>query len=314
MDQRNSFSGFFSQLTVVGLLTLFLIISLVAMFSTAEVGEMEWVGMTVQPLGADAAAARGMSMNTGPVVEDVEGLAARAGVLAGDVLLAINNHRIIDMNDFADVTARIDIAKGGAQLDVIRNGTRMPILVFATPAHATAPGQTTPGGAWPVQTNLDQRWLGVEVETLLAGEGVELGIPAGVAGVVIDTIVPGSRAEQAGILANDVVVAVNGQRVESTVGLWTTLAGARDGGQIEVGFYRNGQLNSVTLPSVSATAVGGFFGRGGGQRLGRGGGQGLGPGGTLVCPNCRTTITHQRGVPCVTTSCPACGTQMMRRQ
>jgi len=46
---------------------------------------------------------------------------------------------------------------------------------------------------------------------------------------------------------------------------------------------------------------------------GRMGGWGAGPIGNLICPNCNTSIPHQRGVPAYTVSCPNCGTQMMRQ-
>jgi len=45
---------------------------------------------------------------------------------------------------------------------------------------------------------------------------------------------------------------------------------------------------------------------------GRMGGYGLGPAGYMVCPNCGTTVAHQRGVPAYTVGCPNCGTQMAR--
>ena len=308
MAQPNKFSGFFSQLTVVSLLALFLVISLAAMFTTAELrGEMEWVGMTVRPLGVEAAAARGLPPDTGVIVEGAEGIAARAGIRSGDVLMAINNHPIEDLTDFADVTAGIDVTRGGVQVDVLRGGFRIPIPIFASAAvNAAPPLQIAPGGVATAPTKFDQRWLGIEAETLLPAGGMEVGVPAGVAGVLVDTVKRGSKAESAGLMANDVIVAVNGQRVDSTLSLWHTLAGLNGSSQIELGFYRSGQLGSVTLPGAAGVQVGGFAGRMGDQ--------GLGPGGMLVCPNCRTTIAHQRGVPCLTTTCPSCGSQMMRQQ
>ncbi len=75
------------------------------------------------------------------------------------------------------------------------------------------------------------------------------------------------------------------------------------------------------------------MGQGGGRGLGRGGGQGQGQGGgrgggrglgrmggqlaagafgTCVCPACGHREPHQRGVPCVQTQCPKCGTAMTR--
>ena len=46
---------------------------------------------------------------------------------------------------------------------------------------------------------------------------------------------------------------------------------------------------------------------------GRMGGWGMGPVGNLICPNCSTTVPHQRGVPAYTVGCPNCGTPMVRQ-
>lgn len=57
----------------------------------------------------------------------------------------------------------------------------------------------------------------------------------------------------------------------------------------------------------------------GGRGLGRGGGRGrqpggfgLGPGSFCVCPQCKTRIPHERGVPCYQVQCAKCGSQMTR--
>jgi membrane-associated protease RseP (regulator of RpoE activity) len=146
--------------------------------------------------------------------------------------------------------------------------------------------------------------------------------------VLIDGVSRGSLAQQAGLISNDVIVSVNGQRVDSTAGLWSTLAGL-NGDPVEFGVYRNGQLLTVALPTAQGAQAGGFarpgcwgWGADGtpiyvtpaGAFGGRMGGQGLGPGGILVCPDCGTKVAHQRGVACYTVPCPACGTQMIRVQ
>lgn len=38
----------------------------------------------------------------------------------------------------------------------------------------------------------------------------------------------------------------------------------------------------------------------------------MGEGGMCVCPKCRTTRLHRRGVPCQDERCPECGAKMLR--
>ncbi len=304
---KQAFSGFFSQLVVVCLLGLFIVISLVAMFTTGGVPkEMDWIGMTVRALGADGAAARGIPGDAGVVIEEVDGLAARAGIQSGDVLLAINGSRVQDMADFAHVTGKTDLSRGGVQLDVVRRGARMPVFVFPPVSKGQAPAQTAPRAIAPAPGLINRQWLGIDAETLAAGDTRELGIPATVEGVLIDGVARGSHAERAGLSANDIIVSVNGQRIGSTAGLWNTLAGLDGDGRVEFGVYRNGQLTSVVLPTASGMLAGGFPGQMGGQ--------GWGPGGVLACPNCKTRVTRARGVPCYSVPCPSCGTWMIRVQ
>ncbi|MCG6946813.1 MAG: hypothetical protein LJE87_15885 [Deltaproteobacteria bacterium] len=54
-------------------------------------------------------------------------------------------------------------------------------------------------------------------------------------------------------------------------------------------------------------------GSGGGGRARRGS-LGGGSNGECVCPSCGEKTTHQRGVPCKQTHCPACGTVMSRER
>ncbi len=301
---KSTFSGFFSQLVVVCLLAVFIVLVLVAMYTTSAVGnELAWIGMTVEPLGSETAAALGIPENVGGViVGEVEGMAARAGIRHGDVVQGINGRPIRDMVGFADLTAQIDLSKGGAQLVVNRRGVQLPILVYSPGVGGQTPGPLSPGVVGQVPAAIDRQWLGIEAETLTPGEARGMGIPAGVAGVIVDTVTRGSKAELAGLVNNDVIVSVNGKRTESTVRLWGILAGIGAGNPVEFSVYRNGQLKFISLPTAAGTPIGGFPA------------QGLGPGGMLVCPNCATRLIHQRGVACNLMPCPSCGTQMIRTQ
>jgi uncharacterized protein len=67
-----------------------------------------------------------------------------------------------------------------------------------------------------------------------------------------------------------------------------------------------------TGPAGQGPGTGRELGAGKGQLRGRLGRQGAGPGGNCVCPGCGATVVHQAGIPCSGTSCPKCGTKMVR--
>jgi S1-C subfamily serine protease len=324
-EAKRVFSGMFSQAVVVCLLALFIVVTLIAMFTTAGVStELGWIGMTAKGLEPETAAALGIPSDAGGVVVDeVEGIAQKAGIRHGDVLVGINGEPIHDMVDFSLLAGKTDLSKRGAQIDVIRKGLRIPVFVLPSRRgvlgmNSNTPPGGTPPGAVEAQAIADQRWLGADVEAFPPGEGRELGIPAGVGGVLIEGVRRGGVADQAGLAANDVVVSVNGRRVEAPEDLWNALARLNGADWIELGVYRHGLLTAIGLPPASGTLAGGFPGRPGGpvwaEALPGPRGWGLGPGGFLVCPSCGTEVAHQRGVPCFTVPCPSCGTMMTRLQ
>ena len=53
-------------------------------------------------------------------------------------------------------------------------------------------------------------------------------------------------------------------------------------------------------------------GMGSGMRKGRMGGKAAGPAGRCVCPHCKYSTPHARGVPCTQRKCPKCGVLMIR--
>ena len=73
------------------------------------------------------------------------------------------------------------------------------------------------------------------------------------------------------------------------------------------------QSQPQAIQNQPADRIDGFSGFGQYVWGGRMGGQGMGPGGFLVCPNCATQVSHQRGLPASALNCPSCGTQMMRQ-
>lgn len=99
--------------------------------------EAEWQGLEVGP------------KPNGVVVAGVEGLAARAGVLAGDAVSSVNGMRVAQMTDFVSATNNGRLALG--TLIVRRGGQRLAFeLGTAPPSGLTSPTANPPPIGAPV--------------------------------------------------------------------------------------------------------------------------------------------------------------------
>lgn len=306
----------------------FLVVVLAAMFfSSAQIPtETTWLGIGAEALSPDRARALGIPDSSGGViVGGVEGIAKRAGVRQGDVVTAVNNHPVRDVLDFFDMASNVDL-RGGVVLDLIRDGSPLYLTIDpqllgprGTPA-GLADIQARNPGNWRGKNRLEGNWLGVEAEALRAGGARELGLAAA-SGVFIDAVTPESIAESIGLMANDVVVGINGKGIRTPKELWKGLESADPGQEIHLNVYRGQKGLIITIPSKMTASrslqkvgmnVPGARGNAVAERGGRMGGWGLGLGGYCVCPNCGATLSHQRGVPCYTLKCPLCGSAMVR--
>jgi S1-C subfamily serine protease len=66
-------------------------------------------------------------------------------------------------------------------------------------------------------------------------------------GVLVDSVLAGSPAEAAGILANDLITAVNGEAVENAEGVAAAVAGMMAGDTLDLTLSRDGETVDVTV-------------------------------------------------------------------
>jgi len=97
----------------------------------------------------------------------------------------------------------------GVQKPALKALARTPVLPAAKPA---ATGEATRDATPKI-------WLGASVRNLIGmGEMSALGLP-GVTGVLVLEIPPGSNLAKAGLMKNDVLLSVNGDKVNDVAGL-----------------------------------------------------------------------------------------------
>lgn len=89
-------------------------------------------------------------------------------------------------------------------------------------------------------------WLGVRVSELTL-EGAEALRLAPVRGVLVSAVLPGQPAEKGGILSHDVILAVNGMRVDNPRELIRIIAGTEAGREVNLAIFRKGETFKLSV-------------------------------------------------------------------
>jgi serine protease Do len=91
--------------------------------------EVEWAGMEVTPITPQLALRYGIRKGgSGVVVLEVEGMAAAAGIMNGDVIRGLNKQNIKNMTDFVNTAPNINILDG-VLFDISRRGDPLYITM-----------------------------------------------------------------------------------------------------------------------------------------------------------------------------------------
>lgn len=163
-----------------------------------------WLGVNVQEVSQALARSFGLAKPDGALISvvDPNGPAARAGMQAGDVVLAIDGHDIGDSVDLLTTVAKI------------RPGQNADLLMWRA-GHAShvsvAVGELdSAGGAAANATAVPPARLGIVVRPLSTGEQQRLGLDHG---LLIQQVT--GRATRIGLKPGDIVLSVNGTPVAS---------------------------------------------------------------------------------------------------
>lgn len=180
------------------------------------------IGVAVQDLTPDLAEALGIAESDGAVVGSVEqdSPAAEAGLRAGDVIIAVNDRRIVGS---ADLRNRVGLAQVGSEVEIefLRERVRRTATMRIEPDEAIAkPGAMT--------SRLD---------------GAEFQDAAG--NVVVSSVEDGSAAARAGLRMGDVIVAANRRPISTVAELETALKNAS--GAIALDLFRAGSKRSLVI-------------------------------------------------------------------
>jgi Do/DeqQ family serine protease len=193
-----------------------------------------WLGARLQAVSADIAESMGLERPTGALVVSTEegSPASDAGLKAGDVITALNGQPVDDPDSFGYRFATQPLG-GSARLTVLRGGQRVDVSI----ALAVAPEQPPRD---PVRITANSPLGGATVVNLSPAVAEEMSIQGATQGVVLQDVPDDSPASRVGFQPGDVILAVNGRKVETTRDLDRTMRGRSSYWQITLD--RKGQV------------------------------------------------------------------------
>ncbi|MDD4939066.1 MAG: Do family serine endopeptidase [Candidatus Omnitrophica bacterium] len=169
-----------------------------------------WFGITVQDLTDELAKYFGLSDKKGALVANVleNSPAQKAGVKQGDVIRQLNDKPIESVRQLLDAVGQAEIGRK-AKVRVLREKKEIVLNVEVGERPENAEEEGGELGAEP-----SEQWRGLEVGELTPDIARRLGMPPNNnKGAVIMGVEPGSEADDAGVVAGDVILEFDKQPV-----------------------------------------------------------------------------------------------------
>ena len=179
-----------------------------------------WIGVQIQPVTSEIAEGLGLKGTEGALVAEpqADSPAAKAGIVTGDVITAVNGHGVKDAHDLAKqigsmtpgTTAKLTIWRKGEEKSVSLTLGELP---KSREALATTPNSDATGTSLPK--------LGLSLAP--AGSGSE--------GVIVTDVDPNGPASEQGLNAGDVILEVGGSKVATASDVRNAIGEAQKNGK-----------------------------------------------------------------------------------
>ncbi|HVL73010.1 MAG TPA: DegQ family serine endoprotease [Beijerinckiaceae bacterium] len=198
-----------------------------------------WLGARLQNVGPDIAESMGLERPTGVLVAQVseKSPADEAGLKRGDLILSVDG-REVDSPDAFGYRFSLKGVSGQTSLTVLRGGMRNTV-----PVRLASPPETRPRD--PVRIRTRSPLSGATIVNMSPAVADELQVEISGEGVAVTELEPGGIAARVGFQKGDVILAVNGEKVNATRDLERL---ARTGLPVwEITINRGGQILTTVL-------------------------------------------------------------------
>jgi serine protease Do len=181
-----------------------------------------WIGVQIQPVSRDIADSMGLKNTDGALVAEPQpgAPAVKAGIKAGDVIVAVNGEKIANSRELA---RRIgSMAPGNTvKLTVLQGGSEKTLSVTLGELPAQVEAARRGGGEERGTPSKEVSVLGLQLApaSSVAGSGSE--------GVVVTGVSPDGPAAERGFKTGDVILEVAGKPVSNPADIRKALEDAR---------------------------------------------------------------------------------------
>ncbi|MFK5979290.1 MAG: Do family serine endopeptidase [Rhizobiaceae bacterium] len=177
---------------------------------TGDKVKRPWIGASFQTVTSDIAGSLGMRRPRGALVVSVadNSPAKRAGMRAGDVIVAINEQPLQHLDAMGYRLTTIGIG-GVANFEILSKGKKRTVSMQLLAAPETVPREVL---TMPEDTALG----GATVANLSPAVSQEISLPGNKKGVVVMRVVRRSPAAQNGMRPLDIIREINGVRIKSS--------------------------------------------------------------------------------------------------
>ncbi len=179
-----------------------------------------------------------------------DGPAAKAGLVAGDIILQVNDQKITENNGLKDVINAFD-PEQKVTLKVLRNGKEMNVDVTLGKREDTS--KVSPTASLPAA---QAGFLGVNFRMITSEIQKQMQLPVSEGAVLyndfsnnVPAVIPDSPAAKAGLKAGDIITKVQSKEVSSSNPLNTVMQEFKSGEKIIITIIRDGisSEKAVTL-------------------------------------------------------------------